>query len=381
MMLPFVGCAGGTTDTTGQFAHLRLDVISGANDDGTSITLSSLQGKIVVLDFWGTYCAPCVAAIPHWNELVDTHADRDVAFLSITDENRSTVERFIKRRPINGQVTIDPDRAAFEAFGVNSVPTCVLLDRNGALIGKFHVTLLTSDILDGILDGRDVELPTSNGDLVDVPPERAAPEQEPLFEIRIAPRAQEEWMGTTVGDNYLEATGWTVRQAIAFATDTPEKRLDIPAKLGDPAYDFRVRVPEQQAERLRPRFLQAITTTFALSLERRTRETDVYILTMPDGPGPSLKPTVVTKSSSFASSNVGLITGVNQTLDQMADRFEQLLGKPVINETSHAGAFDFELHYDGEDLASMIPAARDKLGLVLQPARRPIETVVVRSRE
>jgi len=65
-------------------------------------TLHALAGKAVVLEFWATWCAPCVAAIPHLNELATQFKDRPVVFLSVSDETPSVVEAFLQKHPIDG---------------------------------------------------------------------------------------------------------------------------------------------------------------------------------------------------------------------------------------------------------------------------------------
>jgi len=53
--------------------------------EGARATLEGLRGKLVVLEFWATWCPSCVKAIPHFNELADQLKDRPVQFISITD--------------------------------------------------------------------------------------------------------------------------------------------------------------------------------------------------------------------------------------------------------------------------------------------------------
>src|SRR5215475_12511717 len=60
------------------------EVLQAPKDANT--TWESLRGKVVVLDFWATWCGPCVASIPHWNELSQKFRDQPVVFLAISDE-------------------------------------------------------------------------------------------------------------------------------------------------------------------------------------------------------------------------------------------------------------------------------------------------------
>lgn len=68
---------------------------------GATLDAASLRGQVAVLEFWATWCGPCVAAVPHLNKLADQFKDKPVRFIAITAEAAAAVEPFLKRRPIH----------------------------------------------------------------------------------------------------------------------------------------------------------------------------------------------------------------------------------------------------------------------------------------
>lgn len=121
--------------------------------EGAEATLDALKGKFVVLEFWATWCGPCVGAIPHLNGLHEAYKDRFV-FVSVTDEDRATVEDFQEDKPVIANwIGIDADRSLFEAYGVRGIPRTVVLDHNGRVVFKGGPHQLTPEQLDAFLDG------------------------------------------------------------------------------------------------------------------------------------------------------------------------------------------------------------------------------------
>jgi thiol-disulfide isomerase/thioredoxin len=99
-------------------------------------TLDSLKGKVVVVEFWATWCAPCVAGIPHLNELHDRHAKDGLVILSLTDQSKGPIETFVAERGMRYTVGAKSDTA--DAYGVTGIPHAFVVGRDGLLAWHGH---------------------------------------------------------------------------------------------------------------------------------------------------------------------------------------------------------------------------------------------------
>ena len=115
---------------------------------------TSLRGKIVVLEFWATWCGPCVAAIPHLNELAEKFKNKPVQFIAITAEDRATVERFLAKRPIKAWIALDTNNAMNKAYGVTGIPHTVVLDKTGKIAAITYPTFLAGKSINDLLAGK-----------------------------------------------------------------------------------------------------------------------------------------------------------------------------------------------------------------------------------
>lgn len=110
-------------------------------------SLKEYRGQVVVLEFWATWCGPCLELLPHMNKMVEAFAGKPVHFISVTDESREDVESFLKQHPMKAEIGLDPQEAAFRAFGVRSRPEVYVIDPYGRLWLKIHPSFLyKSDI-------------------------------------------------------------------------------------------------------------------------------------------------------------------------------------------------------------------------------------------
>ena len=100
---------------------------------GMAADWKSLAGKVVVLEFWATWCGPCIVSLPHLNELVEKFKDKPVRFISVTNENRLVVERFLSQRQVRGWIGLDTDNSMMADYGVGSIPYTVVVDKTGTV--------------------------------------------------------------------------------------------------------------------------------------------------------------------------------------------------------------------------------------------------------
>lgn len=111
------------------------------NLEGKAIDLSDYKGKVVILDFWATWCGPCKASFPAMQELVTKYKDKDVAFLFMNTWERGKenevvekVKTFINDKKYNFNVVFDFDSAITSKYKVEGIPTKILIDKNGSVI-------------------------------------------------------------------------------------------------------------------------------------------------------------------------------------------------------------------------------------------------------
>jgi thiol-disulfide isomerase/thioredoxin len=92
----------------------------------------SLKDKVVMIDFWASWCGPCKESFPTMNELSKKYSSQGLLIIAINvDERRADMETFLKNHPPSFLVVRDAAQALVDKTGINSMPSSFLLDRGG----------------------------------------------------------------------------------------------------------------------------------------------------------------------------------------------------------------------------------------------------------
>ncbi len=103
---------------------------------GKTWTFSDLRGKVVLVNFWATWCPPCRKEMPDLETLYERFAPQGLVILGISDEEAAKVDPFIKDRKVTFPVLLDPGRKVNEAFIVEGIPKTFIYDRQGKLVAQ-----------------------------------------------------------------------------------------------------------------------------------------------------------------------------------------------------------------------------------------------------
>jgi uncharacterized protein (TIGR03435 family) len=232
------------------------------------------------------------------------------------------------------------------------------------------------------------------------------PDFPPSSTVHILPSGLDNGTGNFGGDSWQSFQGYDLRGIIGEVYSTTPIRIELPASLDvGRRYDFSLVLPQRESrERKYERFRQAVENYFHISAARQSRVMDVYVVTAPGGrkpPAASQQP----EGGGFGgfSIEVGLpartddgsndgsdlerlpkkvslsalwnISGEG-SLEAFCNALESFLDRPVLNETSLRGEFEFHVAANPTEKSNFLARLRNDLGLAIEPAKRNVELLV-----
>ena len=131
-------------------------------------TLAQLKGKLVLIEFWATWCGPCLTAMPHLKQLQKKYGER-LQVITVTDETPVRTQKYLTARPSNLWFAVDTAHALTRIFPHQLIPHTVLIGPDGKLIAQTEPQAVTEPVIDSLLRGQTVHLPEKTDNPMSVP--------------------------------------------------------------------------------------------------------------------------------------------------------------------------------------------------------------------
>lgn len=331
-------------------------------------SLDSLKGKVVFVEFWATWCAPCVAGVPRTNRLIDALKGEPVVFLAVTDEPADMIAAFLKTHEFKSWVGVDEARSSLKAYKVRGRPDGYLIGKDGTLLARvFPDSLAESDVRDAIAGKFKPRFKESAFD--DGEPPASPKAGKTFFEAVISSASGAPSM--RMGENDLEASAMPFSLVVSWIWDVEQDQVladDPPVE----AFSVRLKTPPGGFERGRELMKRAIEATFGVSVAPEVKDADVFLLslsTAPDAPRPQAGDPAL--KSGIMRSGGGRLLG-KMTMSAAAKALWSSADKPVVDDTGLAGEYFLDLEWDRKDAAGRDRALAAH-GLRLVPGRREVE--------
>jgi thiol-disulfide isomerase/thioredoxin len=371
---------------------ITLESISNAPDGLESVSWEDYGDRVVLLEFWGTWCGPCVAAIPHLNEVADELKGNDgVAFLSVTFEDTDVIGPFLEKQPMRSVIGHDTDRSMPEAFGVRGWPTTFIV-KNGTVLYRGYPGGVSADLLAALAeDDADPEklakrfpalLPrkeavrrgSGSGD-----PWSAAMDADVQVMLGKAGPDASQGMSSGRGTSGVSIASDSVTLAglISAVWDAPPYRISLAEGIdGEERYKVVFKSPNDKVDAARA-FLAA---SLGVRVERTPQVVQGYRVTPAEG-GVTLAEPIGSGSSMQTGHKPGEfihISGPRMSVGGFFEAAQAHLGKPIVlPEGLGEREFRCDIELPLDDERAAIETLRETLGVELVPDRVEIEVLRV----
>ncbi len=358
------------------------------NADGLATDFSQLHDKVVVLDFWATWCGPCIQSFPKLEALQEKYAGK-VQFIAVTDEPEARIVKFLEKRPTALPIVSDMKREIAALFPHRTIPHTVVIDRGKIVRAVVASQDLTAEVLEKALRNEAAGLPEKRENMTFDPSQPLSGDGNHLFQLTMTAYqpglpsmlnptgsgvyAQRRILATNVGLKTLYEIAYEFSDGLRTRIEAADASVFTWSK--ENALCFDLIVPEALGEK-RFDIMQAhLGMVYGYRVNIEKRATEVKVLRPIGGQTVKLVPGDSGGEVSLRSGGSGLSMS-NAATEHLAQFLQSRLNLPVLDETGMEGVYNLEIPWFNEN-PGQIHEELKKLGLELLDANRNIDILVI----
>ena len=346
-----------------------------------SLNFKDAKGKILIIEFWGTWCSPCIPALQHLDEIRNKFPD-DVFVVGISDDSKERLTKFLTKRAVSIPLASETDTKLNGIFPFNVVPHTIIVDKNGKIITITSPNEVTEEKIREIIVGKNPTFKPKQDKEFDSRIDYFGADESTDFSITQKAFIQGFPSFSTRGkgvfkDRRISCINLLPQSILqlAFKKSSETTIVNLPkekkAFLPENLYCFDIIVKDSDKANLYQIMQTEAMKLLGIKANIEKRVVDVYVLKkIADILKASTK-----KEPSGESSGRG-IKSENLAMDFLVNFLANELQKPVVDETNLKGKYDISFEYISEDPTSL-KKVLESLGLKISKEKREVEMLVI----
>jgi uncharacterized protein (TIGR03435 family) len=351
----------------------------------------ALKNKVVLLEFWATWCSPCVEAMPHLQELQGIYKD-DLQIITISTEKKTRISQFIRNRPSNLWFAIDSADVFRNEFPYHTIPHSVLIDKKGIVVAITEPKNITEKIIQDVIADKKITLPLKEDNMNKNPWDTyffadSGTNSQFLVQPKIEGLGSgyKKYQNDSIFKNRrismmnlpLETVYRLAYEGLPYGRSidlTPKENVVENKKM----YCMDIIVPRGKENELIPTLKKELGARFDFQANIEQLRRTVYVLKIDDlAKVKTLKKSNL-KEEKFSASK-GSFSGEGIQLKKIADYLEGfgLTDLPVVDETGNKTRYDIEFTFMPEKQGDLQNTLKN-LGLILIKEERMIDMLIFR---
>ena len=358
------------------------------NAPNKQIKLSALKGKVVIIEFWATWCGACLNAMPHLNQLQKAYP-KQVQVITVSSESEKRIATFLKSRPSVLWSAVDTAETVTKLFPHQLIPHSVLISPEGKLLATTDPEAITTQVIDSILQGKQIHLPEKN-DLIYASPEELMRSVFPLpkgiehrfvmqKEIKGAPGFSTTYpLDSIFKGRRITAVNLGIIDLYRLAYGSfGSKRVVDSASATDREIAYCVDLITEKKEQLLPEFQHELLKRFDVKAKIVKQLKDVELLKIID-PDKFKRIPLNTNGKRTYFARHGEIDQQAISMADFASYLENYGSRKniIVDETLSSSTYDIKFSFQPEDRSSLEKQLLE-MGLVLEKTQQLVDILII----